>query len=139
MALQNIRALRILAEDLSFGAGNSKDVTMAQTVAAAARPIMQTVGFAGSTSASFIGTGTPSLSGTIRALTSRSPNYFMTLTATLNGTAVTIPIPPLATVFLPLGLSGSSGTLAANYTGAPAGVPIASATTRLTVDCAIEQ
>ena len=70
--------------------------------------------------------------GLIRMVVSKVPNYWMTLTGTINAVSVAFPIAPLATVYLPAGFVGVS--MAMNSTLAPAGVPLATADIRLTFD-----
>lgn len=114
------------------GNGASRDLTLQQTVPAAGRPLIATVGFKASIAATMLPAQTIAANGIIRMVVSKSPGYWMTLTGTVNAVAVTIVVPPLATVFLPVGFAGT--TMAANATSAPAGVPLANSDTRLTFD-----
>lgn len=132
MALQNVRGIRWLQQDLSYGSGAARDVTLYQTVPAAGRPMLSTIGFKASIPATMIAAVPIAASGLIRMVVSKSPGYWMTLTGTVNGVAVTLPIPPLATVFLPAGFVGT--TMAMNSLSAPSGAPVAGTDVRLTFD-----
>lgn len=136
MALQNIRALRMVFEDLSFGGGSTRHLVRNQTVAATALPLLQTIGFGSSIPVAFITAQTVGIGGQSRWIVSRSPNFFMSLTGTVNNVAVLIPIAPLQQVFLPQGFVGTAMTM--NWAAGPVGLPLATSTTRLTFDYGAE-
>jgi hypothetical protein len=99
--------------------------------------MLSTVGYKGSIPATMIVAPPVTVSGLIRMVVSKVPNFWMTLTGTVNAVSVTIPIAPLATVYLPAGFVGT--TMAMNSATAPVGVPLADANVRLTFDYLAEQ
>ncbi len=113
MALQNTRAILFRGEDTSYGGAAAKEVIWPTTAPAAARPIVMSLGFVGSTTQlnNFIGpivNVNAAMGGLNRLLVNRSPTFWMTLLCRLgnaNSSAsiytVAIPIAPRQIMFLP--------------------------------------
>lgn len=125
MTIQNARGYRFRGEDLgTFGTGNTREVTVTNTVTAAGRPLITTMAYTGgSVSAAIIGTPTVAVTGLNRVIVNRSPKFYMTLTATINPSAsgqgaqtVQIPIAPLQSFFLPVTMNATGATMAFNST-----------------------
>jgi hypothetical protein len=150
MTLQNVRSLLWRGEDLGYGSGNTREQIINTKVAAAARPLIVTQGFASSQVVTgYLGSNAIfSYNGILRMLMNRSPDFWMTLTAqclpALGASIVPIQIPiaPLQNLFLPNNIYGPA-TLSMNsnwpipqpLAGAGAAtVPLATATSVLTFD-----
>jgi len=101
MALQNVRALMWRGEDLGFGGGNTRELITSTQVAASARPLLVTQSFTTTQDISPYLSASTGPRGQIRSIMNRSPRYFITLKATLEGSLVEIPIAPLQTLYLP--------------------------------------
>lgn len=120
MALKHTRGILWRGEDLGSGTGNVKERILTATVNASGAPLSISPTFVGSTSypAGLLSTSfIPSLTGLNRFITNQSATYFLTVNGRLDsagGQAVSFPIPPLQTVFLPANFTGVGFTLTAD-------------------------
>lgn len=157
MTLQNVRSLLWRGEDLGGTGAGTRELTLTSQLPAAGRPQIQSLAFVTSISvAGFLGTAQSStLSGLNRIVHNKSPDYWMTLMATVATggapVAVQVPIAPLGIFFVPANMYSSAtqpGLIVANSTW-PIPVPLsgqgsmlvptATAQTALTVDLVAEQ
>lgn len=149
MPLQNVRALLWRGEDLGYGGGNTRELITSTQVAASARPLLITQSFTLIQDiTAYLGlTVASGVRGQLRVIMNRSPRYFITLNAVVNGLPVQMPIAPLQNLYLPQNVVGPA-TLTANTTW-PIPIPItgasgavmrtANGTTALTFDLMVEQ
>lgn len=148
MSLVHNRAIYVRCEDAGAGPGNTREVNVNYSGAATARPVVSTVGFSNTTTATAL--GAPSLAantGQTRSVTNRSRRYWLTLAGTINAAAIQIPIAPMQTIFLPDNLVCTAATMTMNSTwplpaGAaamPTQLTVASSTQNLTFDMVLEQ
>ena len=149
MTLQNVRALLWRGEDLGYGGGNTRELTTSTQVVASARPLLVTQSFTLIQDITpYLGTSVVSgVRGQQRVIMNRSPRYFITLNAVVNGLAVQIPIAPLQNFYLPQNVIGPA-TLTANSTW-PIPLPMTGASgvtmqlangmTAITFDLMVEQ
>lgn len=158
MALQNVRSLLWRGEDLGGTGAGTRELVLQTQQAAAARPQIQSLAFINSISISaFLGSSqSTTLSGLNRIVHNKSPDYWVTLYATVanggTGIAVQVPIPPLGMFFVPANMYSSAsvqpGRVVINSswpvpiplsgTGSSL-IPIANATTAVTLDLLSEQ
>ncbi len=162
MALQNTRAFLFRGEDTSFGGGAVKEVIWATTAVAAARPLLASLGFVGSTTqlnnllgASAAANVAAAMGGLSRLVVNRSQTYWVTLNCQLgqaNSSAATytiaLPIAPRQMMFLPHNVFAiTSSTLSADSAwplilppGPSAGFiePVAGTTAAINYDLVIE-
>lgn len=153
MALQHLRALQWRGEDLGFGGGNTRELSITTQVAAGARPNFTTQAFAGTYNVNVLGTSvTLAVAGKNRLIVNRNARYWLTVTAvaaTANGSTgntVSFPIAPLQMFFVPQNLIGPL-TIAMNsawpipqpVSGSPGStIPLAAVTNALSFDWVVE-
>jgi len=154
MALQHLRALQWRGEDLGFGGGNTRELSITTQVAAGARPNFTTQAFAGTYSVNLLGTTvTLAVAGKNRLIVNRNARYWLTVSATAatangtaTGSAVSFPIAPLQMFFVPQNLIGpltittnSAWPIPQPVSGSPGSVvPIATASNGLSFDWVVE-
>lgn len=130
MTVQNVRSLLWRGEDLGSTGGGTRELIINTQAAAGARPQIASLGFVNSVNvgAFFGASQQAAITSLNRLVVNKSPDYWLTLTAQLaNGgasTAITVPIPPLSTFFVPANMFGSAATLSINSAW-PVPVPIA--------------
>ena len=158
MALQNVRSLLWRGEDLGSMGGGTRELIVTTQVAAAARPQISSLAFVGTLNiAAFLGTAqNTAVQGLNRIIFNKSPDYWMTLLASVaaGGTAqpIQVPIPPLGSYFIPANVFSSAsvqvGMLVMNSTWpiplpisgvGSAVIPLATLQTALTADIMLEQ
>lgn len=133
MALQNVRALLWRGEDLGAGSGNTREVVSRSQVGASARPSNLTQSFVGAFNLGALlkASVTLTVSGKNRVIVNRSKNYWITINASLGTAAgplsVSIPVPPMQSVFLPQNLHGAGATISMNSAW-PLPVPLSGST-----------
>ncbi len=159
MTLQNVRSLLWRGEDLGGTGSGTRELIVPTQVAAAARPQIQSVSFVGSISVdAFLGARNSVIAGLNRIIVNKSPDYWVTLLASMasgsvgpGNYAISVPIPPLGFYFVPANVFSSStqlGVVQANSawpipvplsgTGFRV-IPIATALTAITIDLVTEQ
>jgi hypothetical protein len=153
MGLQNVRALLWRGEDLGSTGAGTRELIVQTKLPASARPQISSMAFVSSLDiSSFLGTTVPAgVTGLNRLVVNKSPDYWLTLWATVGSQAVQAAIAPLSTFFVPTNMvsgAAQAGLLTMNstwpvlkpMTGTGFGsVPVASSTTALTVDLVVEQ